>query len=100
MKTVARGALGIALALCLGLALSACESRVTQENFQKITNGMPEAEVTKILGKPTDVASMSLGPFSGTTSTWKGKEGTVAIQFVNGKVALKTFTKGMGEDKK
>jgi len=95
-----RMALGMALLLCLALGQTACGSRVSQENFQKIENGMTEAEVTKILGEPTDAASMSLGPFSGTTSTWKGKQGTIAIQFVNGKVALKTFTKGGEQEKK
>ncbi len=100
MRTGVRSVLGLGLALCLAIGVAACDPRVSQENFQKIENGMAEAEVTKILGDPTDAASMSLGPFSGTTSTWKGKDGTIAIQFVNGKVALKTFTKGVGEEKK
>ena len=100
MRTGARGALGLVLALGLMIGLAACESRVSQENFQKITNGMTEAEVTKLLGEPNDAASMSLGPFSGTTSTWKSKDGIIAIQFVNGKVALKTFTKGGAEPAK
>lgn len=95
-----RRAIALALMLCVVLGQAACESRINQENFQKIKNGMTEDEVTKILGEPSDAASMSLGPFSGTTSTWKSKNGTIAIQFVNGKVALKTFTKGGEEEKK
>jgi hypothetical protein len=73
-------------------ALSACSrSRVTQENFDKIKNGMTFEEVKKILGEPADSASVDIGIFSGGTSTWKGKDGTVSIQFVNGKVKAKQF---------
>ena len=85
----------LALALILSLAMIqlGCECRISQKSFQKIETGMTEVEVGKILGEPTQTASMSVGGFSGTTSTWKGEAGTVAIQFMNGKVAMKTFTK-------
>ena len=53
---------------------------------------MPEAEVFDLLGEPTDTESVSLGGLSATSATWKGSEGTIAIQFVNGKVLLKSFT--------
>ncbi len=85
----------LALALILSLAIIqlGCECRISQKNFQKVETGMTEAEVEKILGEPTQAASLSVGGFSGTTSTWKGEGGTIAIQFMNGKVAMKTFTK-------
>ena len=85
----------LALALILSLAMIqlGCECRIDQESFQKIETGMTEAEVGAILGEPTEAASLSVGGFSGTTSTWKGETGTIAIQFINGKVAMMTFTK-------
>ena len=74
------------------LALAACGRSIDQESFAKIQTEMPEAEVMAILGEPTDTEGFSLGGLSATTATWKGPEGTIAIQFVNGKVLLKTFT--------
>ena len=53
---------------------------------------MPEADVIAILGEPTDTSSFSLGGLSATSATWQGRDGTISIQFVNGKVKLKTFT--------
>lgn len=79
--------------LCaLLVALAACGSRVDQAAFAKIQTDMPEAEVIAILGEPTGTEGFSLGGLSATSATWEGPEGTIAIQFVNGKVLLKTFT--------
>ena len=86
--------LALALVLSLSIVLTGCERRISQENFQKIESGMTEAEVMEILGEPTEAASVGLGGWTGTTSTWKTEKGTIAIQFMNGKVAMKTFTKG------
>jgi hypothetical protein len=84
----------LALIFSLAAVQFGCDGRISQKSFQKIENGMTEDEVTKILGEPTESASLGVGGFSGTTSTWKGEGGTIAIQFMNGKVAMKTFTKG------
>jgi hypothetical protein len=79
--------------LCaLLLALAGCGSRIDQAAFAKIQTDMPEAEVMAILGEPTDTEGFSLGGLSATSATWEGPEGTIAIQFVNAKVLLKTFT--------
>jgi hypothetical protein len=83
------------LAVCVfgSLCLCSCSNRLTQENFDKVRTGMSEAEVKAILGEPTEAKSVDIGIFSGTTSTWKGKGVTITIQFVNGKVMLKEFSK-------
>jgi hypothetical protein len=81
-----------ALAFAAALLLAAC-SRVTQENFAKIQDGMSEPEVTAILGSPTESSSGSILGMSGTSSTWSGGDATITIRFVNGKVALRTFDK-------
>ena len=82
---------GLALLLCSTLLLG-CASKITQENFEKIQSGMTQAEVTAILGEPTESSSIGLGPFGGTTSTWKDGGRTITIQFVNGKVFAKVFS--------
>jgi hypothetical protein len=79
-------------AAALALALLACAARVDREHFAKIATDMPEAEVFAILGEPTDTSSFSLGGLSATSATWVGRDGTITIQFVNGRVKLKTFT--------
>ena len=82
----------LALAICLAVFLAGCGSRVNQKNFQKIKNDMPQEEVFSILGEPTETSSISVGAFSGTSSVWKTSKEMVTIQFVNGKVKMKTFT--------
>jgi len=74
------------------LAVLGCGPRIDQASFAKIATDMPEAEVMALLGEPDDSSSFSLGALSATSATWEGNEGTISIQFVNGKVALKAFT--------
>jgi hypothetical protein len=72
------------------LALAAC-SRVTQENFARIQDGMTESEVIALLGKPTESSSVNVLGVSGTSSRWVSGDATISVRFVNGKVALKSF---------
>jgi len=74
------------------LLLAAC-SKVTQENFARIQDGMSEQEVTAILGSPAESSSGSILGISGTSSKWTGSDAVITVRFVNGKVALKTFDK-------
>jgi hypothetical protein len=79
-------------ALALVLALAAC-SKVTQENFARIQNGMTEQEVAAILGSPTESNSREVLGISGTSSVWRSGDAEISIRFVGGKVALKSFDK-------
>jgi hypothetical protein len=79
-------------ALVLALALAAC-SKVTQENFARVQDGMSEQEVHAILGKPTESNSVTILGLSGTSSRWVAGEAVITIQFANGKVRLKTYDK-------
>ena len=74
------------------LLLAAC-SKVSEENFAKIEEGMSEEQVAAILGKPSDASSVSVLGVSGTTSRWVGNGAVITVRFVNGKVALKSFDK-------
>ena len=93
MKSIRTKRAGILiLALLFLLSLAACQSRINKENYDKVRKGMTEGEVKAILGEPTDTASVNIGPFSGTNATWEGKEATISVQFLNGKVKAKEFS--------
>ena len=81
-----------AAALAAALVLSAC-SRVNEENFMKIREGMSEEEVMTLLGRPSESNSVNLLGVSGTSSRWVSGGAVIAVSFVNGKVALKSFDK-------
>ncbi len=76
------------------LGLLACgPSRVNPENFVKIETGMTQAQVTTLLGQATESSSVDIAGFSGTASTWKSRDLTITVQFVNGKVVAKQLLK-------
>lgn len=89
----ARPVLACVLALALLLALAACGTSYDQAAYDKIKINMSLKEVIAILGEPSESKGMSLGGVSGTSATWKDKHGSIDLQFVNGKVKVKTFTK-------
>jgi hypothetical protein len=78
--------------LVLALVLAAC-SKVNEENFARIEDGMSEQQVMAVLGKPTEATSVGVLGVSGTTARWAGNDATITVRFVNGKVALKSFDK-------
>jgi hypothetical protein len=81
------------LVICISL-VSCGSLKITQENFEKIQTGMSLAQVTAILGSPTESSSVDVAVFSGTVSKWKAGDVTISIQFVNGKVVAKQLSKG------
>jgi hypothetical protein len=86
--------LKLALVVCLSAFLLGCGSKINQENYAKLKNGMTMEEVKTILGEPTQSKTTGIGPLSGTTAVWKHRNGTtINIKFFNNKVQLKTFTK-------
>jgi outer membrane protein assembly factor BamE (lipoprotein component of BamABCDE complex) len=83
-----------ALCLAISLSLISCGGpKLTQENFEKIQTGMTLAQVQAILGEPTEASSVDVAIVSGTVSKWKQGDVTISIQFVNGKVVAKQFSK-------
>jgi hypothetical protein len=84
-----------ALAIVICMVLASCSGyKISQENFGKIQTGMSVAQVTAILGEPTESSSVDVAVFSGTVSKWKAGDVTITIQFVNGKVVAKQLSKG------
>jgi len=75
-----------ALFVTIALALAAC-SRLTEDNLQKIHNGMTTSDVKAILGEPTSSQTGSaLGIVSGTTYIYHTSTSDVKITFVNDQV--------------
>lgn len=78
--------------LGLALLLAAC-SKVSEDNFAKIEEGMTEEQVAAILGKPAEATSRAVLGVSGTTARWSGNGAEITVRFVNGRVALKSYDK-------
>lgn len=83
----------ISVLMFCALCMVACGSRISQANFEKIQTGMTTAQVTAILGEPTESSSVDVAVFSGTVSKWQAGEVTITVQFVNGKVVAKQLSK-------
>ena len=86
------------LALLVALLMVAC-SKVNQENFLKVQEGMSEEEVISLLGRPTESNSVNVLGVSGTASRWVAGDTEVTVRFVNGKVAFKSFDKAGAKGK-
>ena len=85
----------VILLVVICVSLGSCSgTKISQENFEKIQTGMSMAQVTDILGAPTESSSVDVAVFSGTVSKWKAGDVTITIQFVNGKVVAKQLSKG------
>lgn len=78
--------------LILALVLAAC-SKVTEENYRKVEDGMTEDQVVALLGKPTESNSVSVLGVGGTVSRWVAGDAVITVRFVNGKVGLKSYDK-------
>lgn len=88
IKTCSR----IAAILVLGVLLTACGSKLNQDNFNKITNGMPYAEVVKILGEPASSQGGGALGFTASTATWQDSKAQITVVFLNEKVQTKSFS--------
>ncbi len=67
------------------VALAAC-SKLTQDNLEKVHNGMTTDEVKATLGEPTSSSSGSFLGQSGTDFLYHTDKSDVKIDFVNDKV--------------
>jgi hypothetical protein len=78
--------------LIVGL-IGCAGSKITKENFDRIKLGMTQEEVQRILGPPTEASGIEIPMFSGTMSKWARGDTVITVQFVNGKVVAKEFSK-------
>ena len=85
----------LSLILAAALLVTAClkpESRVTRENYDKLTLGMTAPAVMEILGEPTGQGSS----FGVRYSTWVDGERHIHAKFIAGK-AIYYSAKGLAE---
>ncbi|WP_373976419.1 outer membrane protein assembly factor BamE [Chitinibacter sp. SCUT-21] len=65
----------------LGL-LAAC-SKVTAENYQKVSTGMSREAVVDVLGEPTSTQRSSLLGVAGEAAVWENGKIKITATFVN-----------------
>ncbi len=93
-RGMGNGLLRCLLAATVVVSVAACGSKITEQNYARLTSGMTRQEVEEILGAPTESKTLAIGSLSGTLATWKGKDGSIiSVQFLNGKVMGKEFVK-------
>jgi hypothetical protein len=68
-------------------------SKISQKNYEKINTNMTMQEVVAILGEPTNSESINIAGISGTSAVWKDQSSEIDIQFLNDRVAVKSFSK-------
>lgn len=75
------------------LLFAACGSKVSAENFERISTGMTQKEVAAILGEPTETSAVSIAGLSGGMATWRDGNTEISVQFVNDKVQAKQLSR-------
>ena len=83
-------AIGIAILLA---CLAACSSRLSQENFDKIREGMSQKEVREILGEPGNAEGRNILGISGGESVWRDDKTLITVHFLNEKVVSKRMSR-------
>ena len=79
--------------LAASFLLTACGSKISAENFERIQNGMTQKEVVALLGEPAETNSVSIGGLSGGMATWQDGNTVISVQFVNDKVQAKQLSR-------
>jgi hypothetical protein len=72
--------------------LVAC-SKITAENYQKISAGMSRTEVVALLGEPSSTERGSFLGVEGESAVWQNGTLQIRAQFVNQKLLTHTLLK-------
>ena len=85
LKIVRRGVVAALMVMVCVVSLG-CESKLNQQNFDKLKVGMSEADATAILGKATEVDPIKMpGGIVAAKEIWKDNEKSITINFLAGK---------------
>jgi hypothetical protein len=79
----------VGIGVMLGMLAGCGGPSVSQGNYDKIANGMTQAQVEKILGKGQDQAGAGIARLSGKVVVWKDGDKSITVTFVNDKVTAK-----------
>ena len=82
-----------ALALAAAALLTACGSKISAENFERIQTGMAQKDVIAVLGEPTETSNVSIAGLSGGMATCRDGNTVISVQFVNDKVQAKQLSR-------
>ena len=82
-KTIRKG---LAVFVILSLLICSGCSRVTQENYDKLSVGMDYAEVVKILGEPSECKSI----LNAKNCTWGDSSKRITVKLIANKVVFLT----------
>ena len=83
-------------ALTAAMLLASC-SRATPENYAKVEVGMKKDQVHQIMGNPSKVDGVDLGPASLSVETWNNDPVVITITYDGDTVGMKSIS---GEDSK
>lgn len=96
IQTLLRSLSTVFIMLVLALPLVGCESKITEERFARIVQGMNKSDVDRILGSGEDETAGGVGIGSGGMSGSRGNQRTIfrykngpkaiVVSFENGKV--------------
>lgn len=78
------------LGILVLLVLTAC-SKVTAENYKKMSVGMSRAEVVALLGEPSSTERSSFLALEGEAAVWQNGKIQIEGQFLNQKLLAHTM---------
>jgi hypothetical protein len=74
------------------LLLAAC-SKISVENYQKLSLGMSRTEVVALLGEPTQSDASDLLGVSGETAVWQHGDIKIEATLINKKLIARSMSK-------
>lgn len=80
------------IVLAVLCVLAAC-SKISAENYQKMSSGMSRAEVVALLGEPTHMERGSFLGVEGESAVWQNGGLQIKAQFVNQQLLTHTLVK-------
>ena len=75
------------------LLLTACGSKISTENFERIQTGMTQKEGGATPGGTAETRAASIAGLSGGMATWQDGGTAISVQFVNDKVQAKQLSR-------
>ena len=63
--------------------LSAC-NKINQENYSKLSSGMPKTQVDELLGSPTECS----GALGLSSCTWGNEQTFISVRYAGDKVVM------------